>query len=310
MKKLINIGTKHLKILALCTLLCAAVLIFHTRTSFACTPEPETSGSGAIVNYNPFDPNHTFAQLDFLIVNSGTTTCNLEVDLNSTNGRAVLFGPERLRFRVINGGGWNLNPGGRTLARIDVTIPAGQSLILTSSFRIRRNQIVEPGTYSQGIRIDVFDTALGRRRNQNIVSSNEHDFTATVNSHIEARVTDQSGNFNSGSNVSVLDAGILQTNDRHDIYLKIRGNTDAQVFISSQNGGTLNNVSDPSADPIDYTLQYRNRTYNMNSPILVTRSVPGNNNGVSDRMRYRIGNVENKLGGLYKDTFNVTVNAF
>lgn len=308
-KKKSNLLTIHIHALAIW--LSMALLCFSSAARADCDPEPETFGSSAFVSYNPFNASATQAQLDFLIVNSGTTSCDLEIDLVSSTGKAQLRkGGKKLNFTVVNSGGWGLSSSGKILATLDITVPAGQSQILTASFEIAPEQIEDPGNYSVGIRIDVFDKDLGKKKKKNIVSSNDHDFTAQVLSHVEARVSETSGNYGTGSDLSVLDVGLLETNNTHDIYLQVRGNTDAQVFINSQNGGVLTNTSDPGADPIDYTLRYRGTTYNMNSPIQVSRNLPSNMNGVSDRLRYKIGDTDGKLGGLYRDTFNVTVNAF
>lgn len=289
-----------------------ALCFSFTAPAYAdCDPDPDTFGSSAFVSYNPFSSAPTQAQLDFIITNDGTSTCDLEIDLVSSSGKSELRkGGKKLSFTVVNSGGWGLNPSGKILTTLDITIPAGQSQILTASFEIAPEQIEDPGNYSVGIGIDVFDKDLGSKKKKNIVSSNDHDFTAQVLSHVEARVSETSGNYGTGTDLSVLDVGVLETNSTHDIYLQIRGNTDAQVYISSQNGGVLKNTTDPGASSIDYTLRYRNTTYSMSSPIQVSRNLPSSLNGVSDRLRYKIGNTDGKLGGLYRDTFNVTVNAF
>ena len=287
--------------------LCA---LFGAQQVRACDPYPAPSGSSGYTNYNPFDSSPATAQLEFSIFNDSDTTCDLEIDLMASRGNRTLDGPgKKLDFEIVNSGGWSLNSSGKTLATINRSVSPNQTLYLTISFRIPINQVSIPGQYSEAIHIDVFDTSLGSKKNKYIISSTDHDLTANIESRVEARVSSSSGNYGNGSSLSVMDFGILESNMKEDMYLQLRGNTDASVTVSSLNNGSLQNTRDV-AETIDYTLRFGNNYYNLSAPFQESVSINPQMSGKSVRMRYIIGSVDGKLGGLYKDTLNITVNAY
>lgn len=112
--------------------------------------------------------------------------------------------------------------------------------------------------------------------------------------------------FNSDAKFSVVDFDVLETNESKQIFLQIRGNTQAHISVSSENHGKLRHTELPGAF-IDYSINVDGTQSNLNSPLDLSRSVAKNFRGSNYPILISIGEVRGSFAGAYKDIITIDV---
>jgi len=169
------------------------------------------------------------------------------------------------------------------------------------TFSVVASQYADPGTYRLPLDIDLIDIA-----SEEILNESKYIIEITVGKKLQTNIAGANTNQDSNSRFAVVNFGVLKTGDSRRISIQIRGNTLADINLSSENNGRLIHTRESDLF-VNYSVNVDGVSSELESPLNIIRSIDKTLRGTAYPMDIIIGNVEDKFAGKYRDIITVEV---
>jgi len=222
---------------------------------------------------------------------SGASTLNYQLYTSSAMANVLEAPPTANSSQVISG---------------NSASPSGTVIPLSFTFYIPPNQLVPPGTYTDQIRVSIFNSFNDQNPPEATASIL---FTAVVSSSASLCLVPTGSGFNSSSASQTLNFGTLVQGQTKSCDLLVLKNTGCTVTFNSANLGVLKTTPTSTSDQIPYTCTVNGSAINLTQTASLT--LPSGVSTTADGTRLpitiTIGNLANAAAGDYHDDITVTV---
>ena len=172
---------------------------------------------------------------------------------------------------------------------------------LEFTIHIPESQFAEPGIFRLPLEVQLVDI-----ESEQVLDEQTILVEISVSKRLQANIAGAQTNSNPNSKFAVVNFGVLKTNDSRRVSIQVRGNTSAQVKVSSENRGRLVHTKDSNLF-INYSVDVDGEVSELNRPLWLSREVDKTLSGVAYPMDIIIGDAENKFAGQYRDIITVEV---
>lgn len=173
--------------------------------------------------------------------------------------------------------------------------------IFELTFSVVASQYADPGIYRLPLDVDLLDMA-----SEEILNETKYILEITVGKKLQTNIAGANTNQNVNSRFAVVNFGVLKTGDSRRISIQIRGNTLADIKLSSENNGRLVHTRESDLF-VNYSINVDGIPSELESPLSITRSIKKTLRGVAYPMDIIIGDAEDKFAGKYRDIITVEV---
>ncbi len=157
-----------------------------------------------------------------------------------------------------------------------------------------------------GYTLDLEISLLDALSNEPIVASRLMTVEVSVVQKLQTNIAGTKGRYEDGANFAVIDFGELQTGEEQQVFIQVRGNTDANITVSSENNGKMLNKENPKLY-VDYTVDVDGQVSDLEAPLVLARTLAKDLQGSAYPMKVTIGNVSKSFSGIYQDIISVDV---
>ena len=262
-----------------------------------------------------FVPAGVTIQYDPFVGLPGLQTLEIEVTYtgNSTKLARLVITPENQpNFRLANTEASfpfeiSANSGSFSQSRFEMPVmlsPTPTPQIIALSFKITAGQYVDENSFSADLSVNLLDGAT--------LTSLSDERTLSASSIIAPRAqTNFAGvgaGYQNGTSFALVDFGELKTGISRTVNFQVRGNTDVNIEISSENGGKMVEQGSAGQNPIPYQVSVDGVSIDLSSPQNLLRQPMKSLSGSSYPLEITIGNPENGFfSGLYRDVITIDV---
>jgi len=163
------------------------------------------------------------------------------------------------------------------------------------------SQYADPGIYSLPLDIDLIDIDT-----QEVIDKNQLVIEVSVGEKLQTNIAGADVNQNTNSRFAVVNFGVLKSGDSRRLSIQIRGNTLADITVSSENNGELVHVDEPDLS-VNYAVNVDGVFSELEVPLNINRPIERTLRGVAYPMDIVIGDVEHEFAGKYRDIITVEV---
>lgn len=259
--------------------------------------------SGAVVDYDPFSGL------------AGLQDITIELDYTGqvTQDARIVISPDQADSFRLEGSGDPLyfeidSPLGKSGPN-DFNVPISlnpsdtpQQSILT--FKIPSGQYADAGDMEVDIKLGIVDSAT------NELISNEKIITiiGRVPLRAQTNFAGTSAGFENGTTFALVDFGEITPGDTRNLNFQVRGNSDVDISMRSENGGKLINQSSPASSPIDYNVTADGLNSDLSDPLVFMRRPAKSLAGSSYPLSITLENLEQGVfAGSYRDIITIDV---
>jgi hypothetical protein len=200
------------------------------------------------IQYDPFSPWPASAHADVILSNSEAVACPVRIAMTPGDPSFILTsGGDALQ------GSFN-TPGGMGAHGFqhDALAAPGVSTV-TFNVEIAPGQVVPPGAYSAILTSTLVDETGDAA---STFDQRSTEFTADTQARVEVGIATGSGENWTVVQTSQLDLGELTTGDVGLAFIQVRGNTHAQIRVSSATASTLvREDAEPAEAPIGFSVR-------------------------------------------------------
>lgn len=272
--------------------------------------------SATTLNYDPFSGQEERETFKFRVLVNEAALEDLDNAREVNRGRQL-----RLRFRSIDNRNIVFQNGSQNLP-LEVT-PSGNSRGFRSSarefyqnftlrnslrpvefefeFGIPASLYADPGEFLLPFDVDLVDVASNM-----VLNSLELEVRALVELSLQFNIAGGSVNRNTISRFTLVDFGELETSESQRLSLQIRGNSSADIRLTSENNGTLQHVDEEDLS-IDYSVTVDGAPSTLARPFNLIRAVDPVISGSAYPIQITVGEVEGAFAGAYRDIITVEV---
>lgn len=175
---------------------------------------------------------------------------------------------------------------------------------LSLTFKIPSGQYADAGDMDIDLNMVVVDSVTNERL------SDEKLITLVARTPLRAQTNfaGTSSGFDNGSTFALVDFGELKSGDSRNINFQIRGNSDVDISMSSENNGKLINLDSPASSPINYMINADGLPSDLSEPLVFTRRPAKSLAGTSYPLSITLDNMEQGVfAGSYRDIITVDV---
>lgn len=261
--------------------------------------------SAAVVDYDPFEGLTGLEDIVLEAQNTGDTPLD---------ARLVITADTQDNFLFTNTGtglefGIESAYGNSNTVQFDVPLtlpssPAPQPIKLT--FRVPSGQYADHGDYEIDLKAVLVDSLTAE------AISDEMLFTlvARVPLRAQTNFAGTSSGFMNGTTYAVVNFGEIISGDSRSINFQVRGNSDVNIAMSSENNGKMVNLAAPHILPIAYSVNADGINSDLSTPLEFTRRPERSLNGSSYPLTIMLDELERgAFAGEYKDIISIDVTA-
>ena len=187
----------------------------------------------------------------------------------------------------------SLNPEQRKNYDFDYTVSLNES------------QFAKPGVYR--LLLDVDLTTL--TTNEIISNETRVEIEVIVDAKLQASIAGAHTQKNGGAKFAIINFGELETGETEKVSLHIRGNTDANITLSSENNGRMKHKTAHHSF-IDYSINFDGTNSKLKSPLNLIRPVAENLSGSAFPLAITVGEVRGAYSGRYRDIITINVDPY
>lgn len=208
----------------------------------------------------------------------------LPIDLVATNQPTIL--PAELGYE----------------GRIVLDMANTPSSLIELNLKIFESLYADAGSYILGLEISLLDPLT----NELIGSPAQTSLEVSVLQKLQTNIAGAKGRYEDGVNFAVIDFEELETGEQQRVFIQVRGNTDADITVSSEHEGRMLNTENPKLY-VDYTVDVDGEISDLEVPLKLARSVAKDLQGSAYPMTVIIGDVSKSFSGSYQDIIHVDV---
>lgn len=271
----------------------------------ACMVEVMDRPAMLLVQYDVFDVRPVIESVPLRLRNLSSRNC--VVQLEKTGGREARFrlaesGIETELFVIVPAAGVSGRLG---VAPLAIRLPAGADERIELGVRLEPGAFPPPGRYGEELVFRLRDRATGRLLDDELWTRLEVDVVPRA----QVNVAGSRGRYGSTPSLDIIDFGELATGLEREVFVQIRANNAYDLTVESENQWRLRHTGRPGLPAIPYTVTLDGRTTGAAGPLRMQRPRPRSAAGEVLPMRVRIGEVEGRLAGRYRDVVHVSVTA-
>lgn len=252
--------------------------------------------------YLPFDAGDVYSQL--IIGLSGTRDCpGLGFTLRSQRGGRLGDGRETLRYRVQSTSGRVSRLDGETIEVPNLWGGEDRDGRYEAFAVVPSGQAVKAGNYRDRLLLQL----IHRGR---VVDERDLELEIAVQAQALVSVEGSRGGGYTGTGGGGLSFGDMTTGAERSAFLFLRANANCSLEVRSENAGELRRVGAPGSEPgVPYTVQMAGLRRSLSTRAVTMRAPLGGPGSYQRSMEFsaRLGPVEQRLAGEYRDTITVDV---
>ena len=176
------------------------------------------------------------------------------------------------------------------------------SVIVELNTTVPESLFADAGEYLLELEVVLLDGET----NELIVNPVQISVEVSVLQKLQTNIAGAKGRYDDGANFSVIDFGTLQSGEQRQVFIQVRGNTDADISVTSENKGRMLNTENSKLS-INYTVEVDGELSELEVPLNLARSVAKDLQGSAYPMIVTIGIVKNSFAGVYQDIIHVDV---
>lgn len=261
------------------------------------------SPSAAVITYDPFTGLPGLETLSLDLRNTGPmardvtliVTPDLEADfrLNRPGSSALLFELASPQGQASN-----------QLYQANSTLPESQSTIIDILLKVPAGQYADAGDANTDLKITVVDSVT----QEPLISEKIVQITARTPLRAQTNFAGTSSGFENGTSFSVVDFGEIQGGDSRTVNFQIRGNSDVDISMESENRGRLINLTAPDASAIPYQVTADGLHSSLASPLNFSRRPEKTLAGSSYPLTITLDDMAGGVyAGQYRDIISIDV---
>lgn len=270
----------------------------------ACMVEVMDPPATLVVRYDVFSGGPAIESVPLRLRNLSARDC--VVQFEQQGGRETGF---RLAESGIRTELFVLAPAAGVSGRLGVSplairLPAGTDQRIELGVRLEPGAFPRPGNYSEELLFRLRDRATGRILDDELRTR----LVVEVVPRAQVNVAGSRGRYGTVPSLDLIDFGRLETGLEREVYVQIRANNAYDISVRSENQWQLRLTERPSLPGIPYTVTLDGHT-TRSGPLRLQRPRPRSPAGEVLPMRVRIGEVEGRFAGKYRDVVHVSVTA-
>jgi len=258
-----------------------------------------------VVRYDVFSGAPAIESVPLRLRNLSAGDC--VVQLEQPGGRETRFrlaasGIRTELFVLAPAAGFSGRIGGSPLA---IGLPAGADERIELGVRLEPGAFPRPGNYAEELLLRLRDRATGRILDDELRTR----LVVEVVPRAQVNVAGSRGRYGTTPSLDIIDLGRLETGLEREVYVQIRANNAYDISVESENQWQLRLVDRPGLPGVPYTITLDGHTTRSGGPLRLQRPRPRSAAGEVLPMRVRIGEVEGRFAGKYRDVVHVSVTA-
>lgn len=258
-----------------------------------------------VVRYDVFSGAPAIESVPLRLRNLSARDC--VVQLEQPGGRETRFslaesGIRTELFVLAPAAGFSGRIGGSPLA---IRLPAGADERIELGVRLEPGAFPRPGNYAEELLLRLRDRATGRILDDELRTR----LVVEVVPRAQVNVAGSRGRYGTTPSLDIIDFGRLETGLEREVYVQIRANNAYDISVESENQWQLRLVERPGLPGVPYTITLDGHTTRSGGPLRLQRPRPRSPAGDVLPMRVRIGEVEGRFAGKYRDVVHVSVTA-
>jgi len=270
----------------------------------------------AQITYEPFSGLPSRERLSISLARSDLAASDLATAIEQNRGRRL-----RLRIRTANSTGFFAVNGAQKLpvqiSRLGNSRGFGsannevyQDLVIGNNLRSQRfdfrlsipaSIFAEPGAFSLPLNVELVDLTSNA-----VIADSNLEIQAVVGVRLQTNIAGANTNRNVNSRFAMVNFGVLESGESQQVSLQIRGNSSADITLTSENDGKLRH-NDDSELFVDYSVNVDGEASSLESPLNMIRAVDKTIRGSAYPVKIIIGDVEGSFAGPYRDVITVEV---
>lgn len=253
------------------------------------------------VRYDPFDGQAGLVDIDIELRYDGTQAMPANLIITpDLSGAFQLDGPNTpLSYEIESANG------AFTSARyvMPITLQPGNSAgVHTLTFKVPPGQYADAGQSESQLRVELVDAATQAP----LLDERAFVLAANVPSRAQTNFAGTVAGYSNGTTHADVDFGVITAGASRTVNFQIRGNSDVNVEISSENGGKMVHDTDDT-HVVPYSVVADNIPSDLTSPLTLMRRPERSLAGTSYPLIITIDEVLGSISGRYRDTITVDV---
>jgi len=159
----------------------------------------------------------------------------------------------------------------------------------------------DPGTFQLPITVELVD-----RNTNKVIGEADFEVQALVGVSLQSNIAGSSVNQNKNSRFAMVNFGELRSGDSQQVSLQVRGNTSADITLTSEHKGRLQHVDDKQLY-IDYSVDADGMASSLETPLNLNRPVEKTLRGSAYPVTIIIGDLRGSFAGEYRDVITVEI---
>jgi len=251
--------------------------------------------------YDPFEPISPIEQKTLGLISPSAARAFVTIEteagqplpaLIGTSGVAVTLNAQRTN-------GWSpATPGSFT-----VELAPDEMRMIDVDFLIDNSIVAPAGSYRERlfVRITNLDTGI------NCDDRQAFDIVLDVPPRAQLNIAGTRGDFDRSLGLPMIDFGALATGVTKTVFLQVRSNSDLELRISSDNGGTMVLESGDIDARVPYEAFLNSQAIDLSSQFITQAPAADTYEGRSLPLEFTVGSVSGVPSGEYTDTVIVEV---
>jgi len=259
--------------------------------------------TATIVDYDPFEGLAGLREVNLEAGYYGEAPISVRLIITpDTHGDFRFIGSgEPLEFEIIS------TYGRSDINRFDVPVtlvPSGALQTIPLTFKIPPGQYADYGDVEIDLKIELVDSITSE------ALSDEKFLTLVRRTPMRAQTNfaGASAGYENGTTYAVVNFGEINRGDSRNINFQVRGNTNVDIIMSSENNGKMINISAPDTLPINYSVTADGIQSDLSTPLEFTRRPNKTLNGSSYPLVITLDAMETgAFAGQYRDIISIDV---
>ena len=256
-----------------------------------------------MIDYDPFIGFSGLQDVNIEALYSGEETlqARLLITPDTSNNFQLIGSGDPLLFEIKSKDG-NLNFDQFQMP-VSLTSSTGMQPI-NLTFAIPTGQYADAGEMDADLKIKLVDAITSESISDEIIIK----LVGRVPMRAQTNFAGTSSGFDNGSTYAKIDFGEIRGVDSRTINFQIRGNSDVDIEMSSENNGKMVNTESPDASPIYYTVNADGNESDLSVPLEFSRRPAKSLTGSSYPLTVTLDKMDTAVfAGQYQDIISIDV---
>jgi len=259
--------------------------------------------ASVIVDYDPFIGFSGLQELHIEALYSGEEQlqARLLITPDTSNGFYLSGVGDSLKFDIKS------KNGSANFDQFQMPVSLTSSVAMQAiklNFEIPAGQYADAGDMDIDLKIELVDALTSEPISDETILN----LVGRVPMRAQTNFAGTTSGFENGSTYAKIDFGEIRGVDSRTINFQIRGNSDVDIDMSSENSGKMVNLETPDASPIYYTVNADGNESDLSVPLEFTRRPAKSLVGSSYPLTVTLNEMETGVfAGQYQDIISIDV---